>query len=285
MIRETVYKDRPAIELSCDKFAAVFLPEDGAKLASFKTANGFEFLLQAPGEQYRRLDLDGDFEQSECSGFDDMFPTVDPCVVNGKDYLDHGEVCRRAHRVNCSGEKVEFCCEMPNLNILYKKTAYIKAGALFVEYRIENRNDHDFEYVWAGHIMTRGEEGMYAVSNVDDSPRDIISGTPVSGESAHVLPPKVHEHYKFYYTGANPPVTCGVVYPESGRALSVEFDSDVVKYFGAWVNAGDLNGMYTMASEPCTALYDDPIRAKQANVGSSIKAHSAVEFMLKMSYR
>ncbi len=285
MIKETFYKDRPAIELSCDKFTATFLPKDGAKFASFKTNDGFEFLLQAEGEKYCRLSLDGDFEKSECSGFDDMFPTIDPCVINGINYLDHGEVCRHEHTAKIDGDRVEFTCEMAYLNILYKKTAYIIDGVLFMEYDIKNQNDYDFEYLWAGHIMIRGEEGMYAVSNLDGTERKIVSGTPVSEDSAHILPPKVHKHYKFYYTDAKPPVKCGVVYPESDKSLSVECDSDVMKYFGAWVNAGDLNGAYTIAIEPCTALYDSPIRAKEAGAFSVIKAHDSVRFILKMSYK
>ncbi len=165
MVRETFYKDRPAIEISCDKVSALFLPLDGAKIASFKTATGEELLAQAEGEKYRCLDLEANYEKSECSAFDDMFPTLDPCVINGVNYLDHGEVCRREHRVEIDGDKVTFSCALPDINIFYKKTAYCEDGALYVRYKIENHNDYDFPYVWAGHIMFKGEEGAYAVSN------------------------------------------------------------------------------------------------------------------------
>lgn len=285
MIKETFYKDRPAVELSCDKLTAIFLPKDGGKLASFRSDSGFEYLLQTEGEKYRRLDLEGDFEKSECSGFDDMFPTIDPCVVNGLDYLDHGEICRHEQIAEIDSDRLTLYCTLQNLNIFYKKTAYLKDDALFVEYHIENSNDFDFQYLWAGHIMIKGEEGAYTLSNLDGTPRKIVSGQPVSEESAHILPPKIHNHYKFYYTDAKPPVKCGVVFPKSNTEICVECDGDVIKYFGAWVNAGDLNGAYTIAIEPCTALFDDPIRAKKANAYSVIKAHESVEFTLKISYK
>lgn len=285
MIKETFYKDRPAVKLSCDKFTATFLPKDGGKLASFKSNSGFEYLLQTEGEKYRRLDLAGRFVKSECSGFDDMFPTIDQCVVNGMEYLDHGQICRQELDAEIDGNRLTLCCKLQDLNIFYKKTAYIKDDALVVEYHIENHNDFDFEYLWAGHIMIRGEEGAYAVSNLDGTPRKIVSGTPVSEETAHILPQKVHKNYKFYYTDANPPVKCGVVFPKSNTEICVECDSDVVKYFGAWVNAGDINSAYTIAIEPCTALYDDPIRAKEANANSIIKAHDSVNLTLKISYK
>jgi Zn-finger nucleic acid-binding protein len=131
--------------------------------------------------------------------------------------------------------------------------------------------------------MIRGEEGAYAVSNFgENAPKKIVSGKPANERTAHILPPKVQKQYKFYYTDAKPPVKCGVVFPKSNTEVSFEFDSDIMKYFGVWVNAGDLNDMYTMAIEPCTALYDDPIRAKAANAHSCIKAHDSVDFTLKM---
>ncbi len=76
MIKKTIYKDREAITLECSSFSAVFLPSDGAKMASFKTEDGIELLAQAKGEEYRRLFLDSDYVKSECSAFDDMFPPL-----------------------------------------------------------------------------------------------------------------------------------------------------------------------------------------------------------------
>ena len=286
MIKETFYKDRPAIEIGCDEFSAVFLPLDGAKLASFKGIEGDEFLLQTEGEKYRRLELDGSFEKSECSGFDDMFPAIDPCVINGLHYLDHGEVCRREHSVEIEGNKVTFSCTLPILNIFFKKTAYCENGALLIEYSIENNNNFDFPYVWAAHMMLKGEEGAYAFSNFPlDAPKTFLSGDP-DKNAPHILPSKGSKrHYKYYYNEAKSPLKCGMVYPKSGAEVTVEIDNDTVKYLGFWVNPGDLNGAYTVAVEPCTAPFDNPIKAQKVNAASYIKAHQKAEFTLKLSYK
>ena len=285
MIREVFYKDRPALEVACEEFKACFLPKDGGKMASFQDKDGFEFLLQTQGENYRRLSLDGDFEKSECSGFDDMFPTIDPCEIRGLAYLDHGEVCRHEFEVKKDGEKVKFSCFLEKLDILYEKTVYAKDGALFLDYHVQNRSEFDFEYLWAGHILIRGEEGALAFSDLDGTPRKIVAGCPLSEENAHVLPPKTHKHYKYYHTEAKQDLRCGAFYPQSQKTLLVECAGEAVKYFGAWVNAGDLNGAYTIALEPCTALFDDPIHAKEACASSCIKAGGSVRFTLKMSCR
>ena len=285
MIKEALYKGRPAIELSCSEFTALFLPLDGAKLASFKTKTGHELFVQAEGEAYRRLDLVSDYEKSECSGFDDMFPTIDACVINGFQYLDHGEVCRRRHHITIGTDQLAFSCALPELNVHYEKTVYCDNGALFIKYTIKNNNNFDFPYVWAAHMMFQGEEGAYAVSCFPpDAPKTFLAGNP-DRKAPHILPPRGNKEYKYYYCDAKAPLICGMVYPKSGTQITVEFDNDIVKYLGLWVNPGDLNGMYTIAVEPCTALYDSPIMAEKANAASCIKANQKVEFTLKMSYK
>lgn len=285
MIKKTLYKDRPAVEIRCDEFSALFLPLDGAKLASFKTKNGEEFLAQATGDKYRRLDIEADYEKSECSAFDDMFPTIDPCVINGMKYLDHGEVCRREHGMEITDNAVTFSCRLPALNVFYKKTVSATNGALCVKYTIKNNNSFDFPYVWAGHIMFKGEKGAYAVSNLPlDAPKTFLSGNPDKSKP-NVMPDTGNKHYKYYYNQSISPLKCGMVYPESNTEVTVEFDNDTVKYLGFWVNPGDLNGMYNLAVEPCTALFDSPINAEKANAASYIKANSEITFTLKMYYK
>ena len=286
MIKRTFYKDRPAIEISCDAFTAVFLPSDGAKMASFKTNDGEELLAQAITEKYLRLDLDSDYEKCECSAFDDMFPTIDPCCINGLEYLDHGEVCRREHTVEIYNGKIYFTCELPRLKIIYEKTIYVENDSLYIKYCIKNGNNFDFPYVWAGHMMLKGESGAYVVSNYKKgSLIRIMFGNPKSKDSVHILPDIGNENYKYYFTEAISQLKCGVVYPHSKTEINVEFDNDIIKYFGVWINPGDLNDMYNIALEPCSAPYDNPVNAQKENISSYIRANEKIDFTMKMSYK
>ncbi len=283
MIKETTYKDRPAISIECDSFSAVFLAKDGAKMASFKTSDGEELLAQAPNKEYKRLFLDSDYVQSECSAFDDMFPTIDFCVLNGLEYLDHGEVCRREHDCEIKDGKICFSCFLPKLNITYKKTVYAENNALCINYSIENHNDFSFPYIWAAHMMLKGEEGAYCTSNFPKgSPLEVVAGNPTG--DVHYLPNIGNKNYKFYYTNTVSPLKCGVVYPKSKKEVNVELNNSVIKYFGVWVNPGDLNNMYNIALEPCSAPYDSPENAQNKNVCSYLQPKEKVEFTLKMSY-
>ena len=70
MVKITFYKDRPAVAIACEEFTAVFLPEDGAKLVSFKTREEQELMAQASNETYLRLGLDSNYVECECSALD-----------------------------------------------------------------------------------------------------------------------------------------------------------------------------------------------------------------------
>lgn len=93
------YKGRPALRVETGALRALFLPEDGGKLASLTAPDGFEFLCQNPAPAYARLAYDGRYIESECASWDDMFPTIDPYTpltgrYAGMTLPDHGEVCR-----------------------------------------------------------------------------------------------------------------------------------------------------------------------------------------------
>ena len=95
IITKSNYKNVFALKLETEYYTALVLPNEGGKIASFfDKRKGKEYLLQNPSKRYLHVGLTDEFEKGECSGFDDMFPTIDPVTVGGKEYPDHGEVCR-----------------------------------------------------------------------------------------------------------------------------------------------------------------------------------------------
>ncbi len=284
MISKSMYKDRPAIKIYNEKFEALFLPEDGAKLVSFKTKRGKELFAEANNEKYKRLFIDSSYIDSECSAFDDMFPTIDPCVINKMDYLDHGQVCRIEHNYEIKDTEVIFSCNIENLNITYNKTVFIEDDKLCIKYEIKNMNEFDFPYLWAGHMMFMGEEKAQVLSDFSDEDIEIMFGRPpVDAPVSRLSKFGEGVSFKYYYTKDKTPLKCGILYPESALKVSVEFDESCVKYLGVWLNPGDFKGMYNVALEPCTALFDDPIRAKKAGAESVIRPGEVVCFTMKVS--
>lgn len=294
MIRIDTYKDRPCTVVESDKLCATFLHEDGAKLTSLVcVSDGRELMATKAGKRYKRLAYDGSYVASECSAFDDMFPTIDPYVpadgiYRGIEYPDHGETCRIPYKVSIGndGEAI-FSSHSLRFGISYEKIACVaENGGIDVTYRIKNESGEDFPFVWAGHIMLAGEDGMRLVTPYDEKsniemifmdgkrpqdpiPRDSLIGFS-AGEGAA---------YKFYYTE---PITSdgfSITYAD-GRALSFEYDREKLPYFGVWLNNGTFQESYTITPEPCSVPFDAPDKAAKRGYGSVIAAYDTLEFTI-----
>ena len=87
MITKGKYKDRRAIVIESAALRATILPDDGAKMASLlRLCDNRELLSVKDGEKYKVLDYTGSYVDSECSAFDDMFPTIDPYTPDAGAY-------------------------------------------------------------------------------------------------------------------------------------------------------------------------------------------------------
>ncbi len=266
MILQTWYKGRPAICVRSPKLEALYLPQDGGKLASLRDTEGNEYLEQAPGAEYLPLAYDGVYIKAECSACDDMFPTIDPWAPSegefaGVDYPDHGEVCRLPWQYAIQGKSVLLRCPSPRFHTVFSKTVTpVDDGAISAEYRIENHGKDDFAFLWAAHCMFRGEDGAEAeVSYPDDAPMNMRFGDPA------LLGCKKMDYaggkaYKFFYSepirGAEGFVA--VRYPSTGRKIRLSFDAKQVPYIALWINNGEFKGMHNIAAECITSPRDVP---------------------------
>lgn len=299
MMCEGNYKDRPAVKVDGGKLLATFLPEDGAKMASLMVkATGKELLAVKKEEKYKVLAYDGDYVSSECSAFDDMFPTVDPYTpgegaYKGITYPDHGETCRIPYKVSGLENGVVFEGASRIFPITYQKTVQpAEDGGLDIVYHIRNNGDVEFPYLWAGHIMLQGEDGarmftcfdgrkvptemMFATKGVpeEDMPLDRLTG----------YKPGVGAAYKFYYLEPMTEGVFGLEYADGNR-LSFELDPAKLPYLGIWFNNGEFQDLYNITPEPCTVPFDAPDRAAKRGITSIIPAGESFEFKLHISWK
>ncbi len=87
-----------AVCVETEKFRGLFLPEFGCRMVSLEDKeNEYELFAQDAADKFIPLTYDGGYVEAEVSGFDDMFPTIDPFVGGGKAYPCHGEMCRVRH--------------------------------------------------------------------------------------------------------------------------------------------------------------------------------------------
>ena len=296
MVELSRYKDRPMLVLKTGMLEAGFLYQDGGKMATLKDVNdGTEFLSQTEGEKYLHLEYDGDYVASECSGFDDMFPTIDPYtpqsgLLEGRTYPDHGEICRVQMTNDVKRTGMTFTYRSDEFKYTYQKSVYpLKDGSIEIKYHIANQSTEPFSCLWAGHCMLQGIDGAKIFTSYPaQTPRvqmfgpDDIDPDMLSPDSLTGFVPDEGHTYKFYYLERMPEGRFGVLYPD-GKRLTFRTDPSKVPFLGVWLNNGGFKGIYNMALEPCTAPYDAPDRAQTHGFPSMLRPGGTLDFSIRIS--
>ena len=285
MIRATEYKGRPAALVECGELCATFLPEDGGKLASL-TLSGKEMLLTREGCEYKRLTLGGVYIDSECSAFDDMIPTVDPEESLGYRYLDHGDAARIAYEWEISENCLMLKKSSPMLPLSYEKRIEAAEG-IKISYRIENHLDAKLPFLYAAHIMLRGEEGAKIITPfTDEDNTEMVFKTSgysdgeLSRDTLGKFSP-LGAAYKFYYTEKIPEGRFAILYPD-GCGIEFTYDKEMLPYLGIWFNNGEFQGIHNIAPEPCTAPFDSPKKALAKGYTAELSPREVFEFSINI---
>ncbi len=308
-IYESAYKDQAAMTVESDVLAAQFLPGIGSKLASLRIKPlNLELLVQRPEPAYRLQPYDGDYVAGECSGFDDMFPTIDACYYQsypwkGTPIPDHGEVWSLPWTPTISADGAELHLVTRGVRFPYRLEKWISFGgerSLQFKYRLTNESPFAMDYMWAAHMMIEMEEGAEII--MPAGVKHIVTRIAFNGglgqygdildwpvarlpdgstrDLSKVRPPAVRDADKYFVKGRMPEGWCALTYPSSGFTLKVTFSQDTVPYLGILLNECGWRDMYNIFIEPCTASFDDLNVAKVRGEGSTVAAGGVVEWSM-----
>jgi hypothetical protein len=308
MIFHSNYKDKKSIVLENTKLRAEFIPVPGGKLASFiNKETGYEYLLQRGNELYRNQPFGGNFVEGECSGFDDMFPTIDKCLYDaepwkGVEMVDHGEVWSLPWGFEIDAHSLHLAVEGINFPYKIKKHIYFSApGSLRIDYTLTNYSSYDFEFLWAGHLMLNIEEGTKV--EVPEECEQIVTvlsngkrkfgdennwpflidnqGKRYRADIARSKDTKGFE--KYYFKDKLKSGWCELKYPGNKNILKISFSADTVPYLGILMNEGGWDDLYNIIIEPCTVCYDRPDIAKKYGQVSTVKAQGTYQWHIELS--
>jgi galactose mutarotase-like enzyme len=309
IISPSTYKDQRAITIETGQVRAQFLPDQGSKLASlvYKPLT-YEMLVQRPAPQYKNQPFDGDYVAGECSGLDDMFPTIDACYYDrypwaGTKMADHGEVWSLAWQESIEGDGLRFSVNGVRFPYHLEKQAHFTGeGVLRLDYKLTNLSGFDFDFVWAAHPMFNLEEGAELV--LPDGVEQIVVTFDIPGKlgaygdvfswpvcrlrdgsprDLHKMRPKAaRDAYKYFVKGKMPEGWCGVKYPRSNISLVMSFPVEQVPYLGVLPNEGGWQDLYNIFLEPCTAPFDRPDAARYRGQVSTLRAGAVYTWHLNL---
>ena len=307
-IYESRYKDQPALTIETSLVCAQYLPHIGGKLCSLRYRPlALELLVQRPGDRYRIAPYDGDYvDQGECSGLDDMFPTIDRCYYDrypwqGTPIPDHGEVWSIPWSAALQQDRLHLITHGVRFPYrLEKWISFTQAATLHTAYRLTNLSPYPFDFIWAAHPMFTLEEGAelrlpqgieqivtaFSVSGrlggygdehawpvatlADGSPRDLRRIGPKSTQDAE----------KYYIKGKLPAGWCELTYPQSKLSLRLEFPVEQVPYLGVLPNEGGWQNLYNIFLEPASGMLDRLDVARLHRQHSTVQGGGTVEWHL-----
>ena len=304
----TNYKNQPGIVLENETVRAEFLPDTGGKLASLVSKRtGYEFLVQRPNTAYREQPFAGVYVDGECSGFDDMFPTIDVCLCEnapwqGIEMADHGEVWSLPWDViTADVNSVTMAVHGVRFPYRLEKRITLSGGGLRYHYQLCNLSPFDFEYLWAGHLMINLEEGA-KVCVPDDCTEmvTILSNSGLNFGDVHRWPylkdatgathradivrnKSVKGFEKYYFTQPLKQGWCGVEYPTQQKKIKISFSTKTVPCLGILMNEDGWDVLYNIIIEPCSVCYDRPDVAKKHGQSSVLRGNSTVNWMMEIS--
>src|SRR5581483_4282870 len=146
--------DVRAVVLENDWFRASVLPEVGAKIYDLVwKPTGRQILWHNPRILPQSYPVDGNFDNYWCGGWDDGFPTCDPCEYRGEQYQILGELRSVKWRVNAAGTDgeralVKLGAFGPINPVEAEKTVILDGNApvLRMRYEIKNIGPMPIEY-------------------------------------------------------------------------------------------------------------------------------------------
>jgi hypothetical protein len=164
----------PAIALSNDAVRVVVLPEVGGKIVSLEhVPSGREWLWKNPQLPIRRPPPHvTDYSQFDSGGWDEVIPTITPCLVpnsawRDRPIVDHGELWHRPWQIaaaKCVANhhaELALAVDEQDSPFRFARTLVLSDGftPLEIEYELTNRSELPMPYIWAAHPLLAIEPG------------------------------------------------------------------------------------------------------------------------------
>jgi galactose mutarotase-like enzyme len=306
VVERVKFKGIEAVQLENDQLRCIFLPSYGSKLVSLydKTAE-YEWLFQAKGEILKKPDYGAKFSDYDSSGFDEVFPSIDPCYhpTFNKNVPDHGELWALEWRWKWRDGQLTFYVEGKEFPYQVKKKVRLKENGLIIEYCIKNMSSQTFPFIWTPHALLNMNE--YTSIDIPSNLTEIMTVEHKSGHlgkwgTRHPFPITISRSTgeqidlskmvtnetiaceKYYFTEELDEGLCATRQEDIGKKLIYRYPSEKIPYLGVWITNGGYRGDYNFALEPCTGIYDDLYVAMKIKKVSEIPPNGNYEWLFSI---
>lgn len=235
--------------------------------------DGRQWLRRArePGEP-RAADEGLRFTDTDHHGWDEMFPTVDPCVYPCAPFAgacapDHGELWRTPFATLARSESsLRQRATSPRFHYEFERALSVEGPTLRAEYSVVVTADVAAPMLWALHPQFEAGEGTRVVLAghrdclLDTSSPEGPRAIPWTGELVVERDVEPGADRMLYARPGDDVGEVALVDP-SGSWLRVTWDTRFAPYLGLWLDRGRFTTGRVVAIEPTNGFFDELARA------------------------
>lgn len=297
------------ILLENDCIRTELLPGIGGKMVTLKSKKTEINYLFDPGSDYTIPTYGDTFDLRYAYGFDECFPTVEPCnySLGGKNIQlpDHGEVWNRPWNYQQFSDSVELYIEGNEMDYVLKKKIRLADCCVQILYELVNMSEIEFEYLWSAHPLLNIQPGDQVILEHSVKKLSVYWSTFKSLEAGEYVewpsietpnqPINLSEAEEFstdfaikLFSDKLEKGDLALYKPDYNESLRFHFDPASVPYAGLWFCYGGwptdvIGGVENIALEPSTSNSDSLLKAVKANTAQKIAPKSTNRWRMDLS--
>lgn len=239
--------------------ATMTIEQRGARITSLVSAHGRQWLSQPPSTPRTAEPRGVPFLDRGVSGWDECFPTVDECTLEGVRLGDHGEVWNVDWNLDhADAESVELSVHVPVFAMTFSRRISVRANAFSFEYTVTAENSR-VPFLWVAHPQFVSPPGT-TVELAGGDPRFVEAGRfPVMTLIEHgpvfsIDALQVGSSQKLWAL-PDTPITGATIKHADGGELTMRWNQGV-PYFALWFDNACFSNEAVIALEPASGHGD-----------------------------
>ena len=268
--------------LNNEEIELAVVPELGAKIISLKNLRtGREWMWHPPGGPKLFANRPGDdFSRSPLVGADECLPTVAPCVWQGRDLPDHGEVWCESWEVDSAawaGGQLKTSVRLKISPFEFERTVGLHEDEIHLGYRLNNLSAQGEAFLWAFHPLLSSQAGDQL--ELPASTRALLNGAGWVDAAPLTIPE--NNSAKVFAQ----PVTeglAGIRNRLTGDRLEFVWNPMENDTLGLWLTRGGWHGHHHFAIEPANGDNDTLALAAGRNRCGIVPASDSVSWQIRL---
>ena len=286
------------IALDGNEIGVTVFPEAGGKILDLvHKPSGKNLLWRNPRVGLMKTYPGAPFDDVWCGGWDDLFPTDAPCVIDGVAYHDHGDLWIGPWEWSLQrddAERAVLYLRRHSVSLPCLAEKWVSVGreetAVVVRHRLTNLGAAPISYFWNQHVAHAIEPGsrvQLPATRVGVEPS--YPGRSAGGAGTLSWPSDATTGDLSVLPGPEAGLTewlfsedlregcCAVTHPGAGVGLELSFDRSIFPTVWLWGVFGGWRGHHVLLTEPCTSRPGSLADSIARGDAASLEGGEAVE--------